>query len=36
MRAGPDRRGIVATTAMHGANAPVDKTDWSPLAARPC
>ncbi len=23
--------GIVATTAMHGANAPVDKTDWSPL-----
>ena len=26
--------GIVATTAMHGANAPVDKTDWSPLAGR--
>ena len=26
--------GIVATTAMHGANAPVDKTDWSPLASR--
>ena len=26
--------GIVATTAMHGANAPVDKTDWSPLAAK--
>jgi len=24
--------GIVATTAMHGANAPADKTDWSPLA----
>lgn len=24
--------GICATTAMHGANAPVDKTDWSPLA----
>ena len=27
-------RGIVATTAMHGANAPVDKTDWSPLSAK--
>jgi len=26
--------GIVATTAMHGANAPVDKTDWSPLLAK--
>ncbi|ARU21568.1 glycerol-3-phosphate dehydrogenase [Ralstonia solanacearum] len=26
--------GVVATTAMHGANAPVDKTDWSPLAAK--
>jgi len=26
--------GIVATTAMHGANAPVDKTDWSPLSAK--
>lgn len=26
--------GIVATTAMHGANAPVDKTDWSPLAGK--
>ena len=26
--------GIVATTAMHGANAPVDKTDWSPLAEK--
>lgn len=23
--------GITATTAMNGANAPVDKTDWSPL-----
>lgn len=22
---------VVATTAMHGANAPVDKTDWTPL-----
>ncbi len=26
--------GVVATTAMHGANAPVDKTDWSPLAGK--
>lgn len=26
--------GIVATTAMHGANAPVDKTDWSSLAGK--
>ena len=26
--------GLVATTAMHGANAPVDKTDWSPLAGK--
>ena len=26
--------GVVATTAMHGANAPVDKTDWSPLSAK--
>lgn len=26
--------GICATTAMHGANAPVDKTDWSPLEGR--
>jgi len=26
--------GICATTAMHGANAPVDKTDWTPLAGR--
>jgi len=24
----------VATTAMHGANAPVEKTDWSPLAGK--
>jgi putative DNA primase/helicase len=30
----PDRFGMVATTAMHGANAPVDKTDWSPLAGK--
>ena len=26
--------GMCATTAMHGANAPVDKTDWSPLAGK--
>ena len=26
--------GIVATTAMHGASAPVEKTDWSPLAGK--
>ena len=26
--------GVVATTAMHGAHAPVDKTDWSPLAGK--
>jgi len=26
--------GFVATTAMHGANAPVEKTDWSPLAGK--
>lgn len=26
--------GIVSTTAMHGANAPVDKTDWSPLSGK--
>lgn len=26
--------GICATTAMHGANAPVNKTDWSPLAGK--
>jgi hypothetical protein len=26
--------GICATTAMHGANAPVPKTDWSPLKGK--
>ena len=26
--------GFNATTAMHGANAPVDRTDWSPLAGK--
>jgi len=26
--------GVTATTAMHGANAPVEKTDWSPLAGK--
>lgn len=26
--------GVVATTAMHGANAPVEKTDWTPLAGK--
>ncbi len=26
--------GVCGTTAMHGANAPVDKTDWSPLAGK--
>jgi putative DNA primase/helicase len=26
--------GITATTAMHGANAPVDKTDWTPLEGK--
>lgn len=26
--------GATATTAMHGANAPVDKTDWSPLSGK--
>ena len=26
--------GVVATTAMQGANAPVEKTDWSPLAGK--
>ncbi len=26
--------GIVATTAMHGAKAPIDKTDWTPLAGK--
>ena len=24
--------GVCATTAMHGAKAPIDKTDWSPLS----
>lgn len=27
-------QGIVATTAMNGANAPVDKTDWTPLSGK--
>lgn len=26
--------GLCATTAMHGAHAPVEKTDWSPLAGK--
>ena len=26
--------GMCATTAMHGANAPVDKTDWTPLSGK--
>ena len=26
--------GLVATTAMNGANAPLDKTDWSPLKGK--
>ena len=26
--------GVCATTAMHGANAPVEKTDWSPLSGK--
>lgn len=26
--------GVCATTAMHGAHAPVEKTDWSPLAGK--
>ena len=26
--------GVVATTAMHGAKAPVEKTDWSPLSGK--
>jgi putative DNA primase/helicase len=26
--------GACGTTAMHGANAPVDKTDWAPLAGK--
>ncbi|WP_028164089.1 AAA family ATPase [Bradyrhizobium elkanii] len=28
------RLGIEATSAMQGANAPIDKTDWSPLAGK--
>ena len=28
------RSGITATTAMNGAKAPIDKTDWSPLAGK--
>lgn len=28
------QQGITATTAMNGANAPVDKTDWSPLIGK--
>ncbi|WKB50800.1 phage/plasmid primase, P4 family [Eleftheria terrae] len=28
------RLGICATTAMNGANAPIEKTDWSPLAGK--
>lgn len=27
-------QGIVATTAMNGARAPIDKTDWSPLRGK--
>jgi hypothetical protein len=27
-------KGICATTAMNGANAPIEKTDWSPLASK--
>ncbi len=27
-------RGFCATTAMNGANAPIEKTDWSPLAGK--
>ncbi len=26
--------GLCATTAMHGANAPVEKTDWSPISGK--
>lgn len=26
--------GVVATTAMHGAHAPIEKTDWSPLTGK--
>jgi AAA domain len=29
------RTGIEATSAMHGANAPLDKTDWQILAGKP-
>ena len=28
------RMGITATTAMNGAKAPIDKTDWTPLAGK--
>jgi hypothetical protein len=28
------RQGITATTAMNGARAPIDKTDWSPLSGK--
>lgn len=28
------RAGFTATTAMHGAKAPVDKTDWTPLVGK--
>lgn len=28
------QKGVVATTAMNGANAPIDKTDWSPLVGK--
>lgn len=28
------RNGITATTAMNGARAPIDKTDWSPVAGK--
>ena len=26
--------GVVATSAMQGARAPIEKTDWSPLAGK--
>ncbi|MBF0143051.1 MAG: hypothetical protein HQL59_06285 [Magnetococcales bacterium] len=26
--------GVVATTSMHGSNAPVEKTDWTPLVGK--
>ncbi len=29
-----NKLGVCATTAMNGANAPVDKTDWSPLIGK--